>query len=363
VQRVPTASRRLLVFILAVTSLAVPSGAASETAFTADRHVDGTLGAKGWYVSNVHVYWTFNPAPDNDSGCNARTLTADGVTRFDCLATWGLTNFHDIFDVSIDKTAPAVRAVPSRPPDANGWYNRPVGVSFAGSDATSGLARCSSTAYSGPDNGKASVAGTCTDNAGNVGHAAYGFSYDATPPSLGKVTAKHGDRSVLLGWTASPDVQVVQVTRSKGSGPGETIFRGTGGVFRDKGLRAGAKYQYTVTAFDPAANSAAQALTVTATGRLINPVPGERVSSPPRLAWLPVKGASYYNVELIRGGRILSAWPRHAHLKLPRRWVYKGHRYRLRPGVYRWYVWPGFGRLEQAQYGRMIGGSSFVFGR
>ncbi len=75
-----------------------------------------------------------------------------------------------------------------------------------------------------------------------------------------------------------------------------------------------------------------------------------------------MKGASYYNVQLIRGGRILSAWPKQAHFKLPRRWVYQGHHYRLRPGVYHWYVWPGFGRLARAHYGRMIGSSAFVYG-
>jgi hypothetical protein len=362
VHRVSTVSRRLLVLAVALTGLALPSAAGSQTTVTADRHVDGTPGANGWYVSNVHVYWTFDPPPDNATGCDARTLTADGVGHFDCLATWGQTTFHDIFDVSIDKTPPSASGHPARPPDANGWYNHPVGVSFAGSDATSGLAGCSSATYSGPDNGNASVAGTCTDNAGNVGHATYGFSYDSTAPSLGSVTAKHGNRSVLLGWTASPDTRAVQVARSRGSGPAKTIYRGTAAAFSDKGLRPGARYRYTVTAFDVAGNSAAQALTVTATGRLINPVPGQRISSPPRLAWLPVKRASYYNVQLIRGKLIFSSWPKRASLKLPRSWVYQGHRHRLRSGVYRWYVWPGFGRLSQAKYGRMVGRSSFVYG-
>lgn len=361
-QRVPTASRRLLVLALALAGLALPSAAGSQTSISINPVIRGTLGANGWYVSNVIVNWTFDPPPDQTQGCDAVTITADGTTHLDCQAWWGMVHFDFPLDISIDKTAPAVHPVPARPPDANGWYNHPFGVSFAGSDATSGLYECSSATYSGPDNGNASVAGTCTDNAGNVGHAAYGFSYDATPPSLAKVTAKHGDRSVLLGWATSPDVQVVQVTRSKGSGPSKTIYRGKAPAFRDKGLRPGAKYKYTVTAFDPAANPAAQTLTVTATGRLISPVPGERVTSAPRLAWLPVKGASYYNVQLIRGGRILTAWPKKASLKLPHRWIYQGHRYTLRPGVYRWYVWPGFGLLAQAHYGRMVGGSSFVVG-
>jgi hypothetical protein len=360
VHRVPTVRRRLLVLAVALTSLALPSAAGSHTAVTADRHVDGTPGANGWYVSTVHVYWTFDPPPDNATGCDPRTLTADGIVHFDCLATWGSQTFHDIFDVKVDKTPPTAVGHAARPPDANGWYNHPVGVSFAGGDGTSGMGGCSSTTYSGPD-GNATVAGTCTDNAGNVRHATYGLSYDATPPSLGKVTAKHGNRNVLLGWTTSPDVQVVQVTRSKGSGLLKVIYRGTATSFRDKGLRPGAKYEYTVTAFDPAANSTSRTLKVTATGRLVNPVPGGRVTSPPRLAWLPVKGASYYNVQLIRGGRILTAWPTKASLKLPRRWIYQGHRYTLRQGVYRWYVWPGFGPRAQARYGRMVGGSSFVY--
>ena len=145
---------------------------------------------------------------------------------------------EDVFDVSIDKTPPSRQRRPSRPPDANGWYNHPVAVSFAGSDATSGLAGCSSATYSGPDSGNASVAGTCTDNAGNVGSAAYGFSYDATPPSLAKVTAKHGYRSVLLGWTASPDTQVVQVTRSRASSPSKLIYRGTAQLVPRQGAAA-----------------------------------------------------------------------------------------------------------------------------
>jgi len=352
-----------LVYGFALASLALPSAAGSQTAFTAERHVDGTLGANGWHVSNVHVYWTFDPPPDSSTGCDARTLTADGVTHFDCTATWGSsTTFHDVFDVSIDKTAPAGHAVPGRPPDANGWYNHPVSVSFAGSDATSGLAGCSSTTYSGPDNGAASVAGTCSDNAGNVGAATFAFHYDATPPTLGKVTVAHGNRTATLRWKASPDAKLFQVERSPGVGHAAKteVYRGAAASFRDKGLRAGVKYRYTLTAFDAASNAASESLKVTGTGALVRPLPGEHVTSAPLLVWQPGKRASYYNVQLFRGGReIFTAWPTHTSLKLPRSWVFQGHRYRLRRGQYRWYVWPGFGSFAQAHYGKRLGGSTF----
>jgi hypothetical protein len=39
--------------------------------------------------------------------------------------------------------------------------------------------------------------------------------------------------------------------------------------------------------------------------------------------------------------------------------VFQGHRYRLGAGLYRWYVWPGFGSRAQARYGRRLGGSTF----
>ncbi len=187
---------------------------------------------------------------------------------------------------------------------------------------------------------------------------------DKTPPTVGSVTAKHGNRSVLLAWTESADTKISQVTRTAGpSGPSKVVYRGTDKAFRDKGLRVGTEYRYTVTAFDQAANPAASKLGITATGALINPVPGQRVTSPLHLAWLPKKGASYYNVQLIRGKRILSTWPTRTTLKLRKSWVYHGHHYHLRPGVYRWYVWPGLGNREQAHYGRLLGSNTFVYGR
>jgi hypothetical protein len=44
-----------------------------------------------------------------------------------------------------------------------GWFNAPVTVGFFGQDATSGIASCTSTSYSGPDSATASVMGTCAD--------------------------------------------------------------------------------------------------------------------------------------------------------------------------------------------------------
>jgi hypothetical protein len=72
--------------------------------------------------------------------------------------------------------------------------------------------------------------------------------------------------------------------------------------------------------------------------------------------------AGDYNLQVMRGGRkILSVWVTRPRFQLRRTWVFNGRRYRLRPGVYRWYVWPGFGLFSAGRYGRLLGGSSFVY--
>ena len=120
-----------------------------------------------------------------------------------------------------------------------------------------------------------------------------------------------------------------------------------------------------ITGFDDAQNRADQTLTFTASGALLTPAPGEQVKLGSRtvLTWTRVKKASYYNLQLMRGAKVLSAWPVRASFQLPRSWVYQGRRYRLRPGVYRWYVWPGIGPISANRYGDQLGSSSFVVTR
>jgi hypothetical protein len=338
--------------------------------------IDGIAGTNGWYRGSANgnfvvVRWSVSDPESaliSTTGCELALQIAGpnpGTTRTCSATSLGGTTTVTTKSIAIDATPPAVSAAAARVPDSNGWYNRPVGVSFSGTDATSGLASCSATTYAGPDNAAAQVAGTCTDRAGNVGSGTLALAYDATPPKLLKVSSKPTNRGVVLKWAASADTQRMQVTRSPGKGAKslQVVYAGTAKTFPDKGLRVGKKYRYTVSAFDAAANAASRTITVTATGALLTPAPGERVKGRPRLTWTPTRGASYYNVQLVRNGTILSVWPRTTSLMLPRSWVFHGHRYRLHRGVYRWYVWPGFGPLAAARYGGLVGRSSFLVAR
>src|SRR6266576_2331766 len=282
--------RRAAVLIAAlVTFVVVPSAAGNATDVTVTLTIYGTAGANGWYTSNVTVNWTVTGA-SSSTGCDATTLTSDTPgQKLTCSATNidGTSEVTQSHTFKIDKTPPGVAAAPSRAPDANGWYNHALSVAFSGTDATAGIAGCSSAGYSGPDSGSASVAGTCTDLAGNVGTATFPFEYDATPPAVTKVAAKAGNRKIDLSWSASADTKNVEVTRTPGAAGAatSTIYRGPAVSYRDTGLKIGKGYRYAVTAFDQAANTASKTVTVTATGALLSPVPGERVASPPVLVW------------------------------------------------------------------------------
>lgn len=345
--------------------LAAPSAAADPPNITLT--IFGTLGSNGWYRSNVTLNWVVTGA-ENSVGCNATTLTVDTPgTKVTCSATSGGDETIKSVTIKLDKTAPAVTAAASRVPDANGWYNHALAVTFAGTDATSGVDSCAGGSYSGPDNPQAAVAGSCRDLAGNVTPSAWSFKYDSTPPQVTAVSAKRGNRTVQISWRASADTKRVEIARAPGrKGAGQSVvYNGAASSFRDSDLAAGRHYRYRITGFDDASNRVDQTLTFTASGRLLTPAPGEEIKLGSRtiMTWTRVKKASYYNLQLMRGGKVLSVWPVRASFQLPRSWVYNGRRYRLRPGVYRWYVWPGIGRISANRYGALLGSSSFVVSR
>jgi len=97
---------------------------------------------------------------------------------------------------------------------------------------------------------------------------------------------------------------------------------------------------------------------------LSTPGKGAKLRHPPKLTWAKVSGASYYNVQLFRDSKkILSVWPLKTSLSLPRTWSFGGKHYRLAPGTYRWYVWPGYGPRTASKYGKLLGGSAFLIGK
>jgi hypothetical protein len=250
--------------------------------------------------------------------------------------------------------------------------------------------------------GTTTVTFSATDDSGNTAHGTSTITVfpmppagttppplpqpaDRTPPDEVKnLKAAAGSRKVTLTWTkpAATDFDHVTVTRARADG-GETILRYTGKAvtFADSPLQNGVEYRYTVVAYDTGGNRSAGAV-VTAVPKqplLLTPRDGARVKVTKKglkIAWARMQSADYYNLQLYRvpdllnrslrpasaaaDVKILSVWPKKTSFVLKQTWRFSGARHQLRPGVYRWYVWPGFGARAEVDYGPLMGSSAFA---
>jgi hypothetical protein len=375
---------RLLTVALRVSAsllvaLAISAGAATAaSAPTAMCTVSGVTQpcvSPGWYTAPVTLTWS--PNGSNFTGsCENHTYTQDVAESAllmnlwnDCMYTYptssGTVSGTVTAWIDVEISSPAVVATPSRPPDANGWYNHPVSVSFSGS-SFSGIGSCTAPeSYGGPATSSTVVTGSCVDNAGKVATGSFSLAYDATSPKV-TLHTDSSDESVGVDWHVSSSpapLESVTLSRTPGTGGrsgSSLVYRGDSDSYQDTRVKSGTRYQYTLTATDAAGDTTVRTVSVTPVARLLTPAEGAAVSGAVKLAWTPVPGASYYNVQLYRGGKILTEWPRRADFRLPTSWRYSGGRHRLSPGRYRWYVWPGFGPLAKAHYGRVIGTGTFV---
>lgn len=200
---------------------------------------------------------------------------------------------------------------------------------------------------------------------------------DRVPPDdVTDLVATPGDRLVTLKWTApkASDFDHVVVTRSTTAVGAEatTIYTGKGNSFADTGVQNGIEYRYIVAAVDKAGNRSGGLVVVAIpkASQLLSPKAGARVKKTVKFRWRAVTDAKYYNLQIFRSGsrvlasaadvKVLSVWPVRPTYVLKQKWKYLRKRYGLTPGTYTWYVWPGFGPRSAAEYGELIGSSTFT---
>jgi hypothetical protein len=177
----------------------------------------------GWYNHQVAINWTGGDATSGPVTCTSLAYNGpDGgniAPTGTCTDQAGNTSAPLALPAAIqfDATPPtAVQGIPVRGPDHNGWYSKPVAISWSGSDATSGIASCSSLTYSGPDSGSAEPSGGCTDQAGNTAAAAFPLQFDATAPDVVASPTRSPDsngwydRPVVVGWAGSDPASGVE---------------------------------------------------------------------------------------------------------------------------------------------------------
>jgi hypothetical protein len=328
--------------------------------------------ANGWYNHGLTIGWSSSDPVSGIASCTSASYggpdTGSATRSGTCTDGAGNTSAPVAFGFRFDATPPTgVSAEPARPPDHDGWYNRPFAVKWSGADALSGLASCSSASYGGPTNGASSVSGSCTDQAGNTsGAVGYAFRYDSTPPAFRDLSLTPRDDSVAVRWRAS-GATAFKVTRKPGLGgsASSVVYDGRASSFADRKVDNYVRYTYVVTAEDDAGNVLSRSGATTPMPVLYAPRPGARVSpgSRPLLAWRPARKARYYNAQLWLDGRAVGSWwPTRARLKLPTRWRFNGSARTLEAGAYTWYVWPGRGSRRLGRYGPLLGKSTFVVG-
>jgi hypothetical protein len=360
--------RRTVAIAVALLAAWVP--AARATPLVIMPIVTGQAGDAGWYVGDVIINWSISPPPYLvQSGCAATAITTDTVGRkLDCQASSGPDTASSSVTIRMDKTPPTVAAAPDRAPDAGGFYNHTLRLSWNASDPTSGIASCTPpSTYSGPDGTRITLTGTCRDRAGNTSApVSFVFDYDATPPVVSKVTASIGRKTATVAWRVA-GATTVSLIRASAAAPTRQrlVYTGTAAKFTDRGLTTGRHYRYFVRAVDEAGNVATGSVDVTpgaaSKERLLAPRANAKLSRPPLLRWRKVAKARYYNVQVFRHGKkILSAWPSKPRYQLRRSWRYRGHRYRLTGGTYRWYLWAGYGARAAHRYGGLLGQRSFT---
>lgn len=117
----------------------------TASAIAAARSAD----VNGWYNHSVSITVSGSDATSGIASCMSVTYSGPDSSSASvsgtCTDNAGNVSAPVTLSFKYDATPPTVSAAPSRSSDANGWYNHQVDVAFKGSDATSGIASCTSS--------------------------------------------------------------------------------------------------------------------------------------------------------------------------------------------------------------------------
>lgn len=153
--------------------------------------VTGTMGAAGWYTSDVGVTWaaTFGPSGANGAGvCGASAVVTDTNEQVVICTVASAAGLSATKSVSVKRDASHPAIVPSVTGTLgnNGWYTSNVSVSFTTSYGVSGAGAstgCTASTVSADTNGQTF---TCTAStaAGSSSTQSVTVKRDATKPVL-----------------------------------------------------------------------------------------------------------------------------------------------------------------------------------
>ena len=178
-------SKRVGLVLVVSVALAFPDGAAAQRSIShsCDTPISSDA-CQRWYTgASVSLQWTWSPLGTLLSGCQNATFTAEALVERSCTVDWPDTTITQKIWIGIDRTPPQLVGLqPGRPPNANGWFNRPVQLTFLGSrrrpPASPPAARRPMADRMGSECRSAGAAPTWPETSGS---GSLPINYDATP--------------------------------------------------------------------------------------------------------------------------------------------------------------------------------------
>ncbi|WP_164710923.1 RCC1 domain-containing protein [Euzebya pacifica] len=182
-----------------------------------------TPNADGWHREPVSITYSCSGGVTyfgTTTTCPDRTdVTGDGIHSIAGIAVDDTGELQVTNTVNIDTTAPTVLPLFDSQPTQGGWFNRQVLVTFDCSDATSGVATCSSPVTVDTD-GITTVNGTATDMADNATSTPVTVKLDMQAP-----TSTYAGEGLGLGISITPGSALTGTADDTTSGIGAVTVR------------------------------------------------------------------------------------------------------------------------------------------
>jgi hypothetical protein len=183
------------------------SSSSNSVYVTVDRTLPGvtyalspTPNSNGWNNSDTTVTYTCTDDRSGIDTCSdAVTVSVEGANQSvtgTAVDKAGNT-ISTIAHVSIDKTAPTITASVSAAPNAGGWNNGAVTVTFNCNDTLSTIDTCTSPVTVTNEGLNQVVTGTAVDKAGNITTTTAVVSIDKTKPTI---VATQNPTTNAAGW-------------------------------------------------------------------------------------------------------------------------------------------------------------------
>ena len=161
---------------------------------------------------------------------------------------WAKVGWHTLSgnsSITFDVTPPVMSAVRSVEPNANGWNNTDVSVTFQAVDALSGVASISGDATVTTEGADQLVMGQAVDKAGNIASLSVVVRLDKTPPSVSARVNSGADATVWNNTDVSVSFEATDQVSGVDSVEDTTLF-----------TEEGVNQSVTGTAVDKAGNVA-----------------------------------------------------------------------------------------------------------